>query len=211
MRNHAVQYTAEPHHGWYRLRREWPFVYESYAELQPEQWIRMKIVVAGRSARLYLNGKPEPALVVDGLKSSNLHGVVALWGYAGEESYFSNIRITPGHAMAIKNGSDAAGAWDLKWSTDQGPFKGTLKLTRDGTQLSGSWQGDLGNEKPVTGTWRDGYIEISFPANWPDGYEGKAGPTTAVLDGWIDGSAAKGRVRVEGRTMGQWEARRAAP
>src|SRR5947209_1599911 len=28
MRNHAVQYSAEPGYGWYKLRREWPFVYE---------------------------------------------------------------------------------------------------------------------------------------------------------------------------------------
>jgi hypothetical protein len=33
MRNHAVQYCAEPDSGWYRLRREWPFVYESYADI----------------------------------------------------------------------------------------------------------------------------------------------------------------------------------
>lgn len=33
------------------------------------------------------NGSSKPALVVDGLKSSNLHGGIALWGYAGEESY----------------------------------------------------------------------------------------------------------------------------
>ena len=31
MRNHSVQYCSEPNFGWYRLRREWPFVYESYA------------------------------------------------------------------------------------------------------------------------------------------------------------------------------------
>ena len=208
MRNHAVQYSAEPHHDWYRLRREWPFLYESYADIQPEAWIKIKIEVAGRSARLYLNGSAQPSLVVDGLKSSNLHGSVALWGYAGEESYFSNIRVTPVPPSPIRNGSDAAGEWNLKASTDVGPFAGTLKLTRDGNQLSGSWQGDLGNDKPVTGTWRDGYIEISFPAEWPDGRMGKPGPSSAFLDGWIDDAAGKGRIRVEGRTMGQWTAQR---
>ncbi len=34
MRNHVVQYTSEPDFGWYKLRREWPWVYESHAELQ---------------------------------------------------------------------------------------------------------------------------------------------------------------------------------
>jgi hypothetical protein len=30
MRNHAVQYLSEPNFGWYRLRREWPSIYESH-------------------------------------------------------------------------------------------------------------------------------------------------------------------------------------
>jgi hypothetical protein len=78
MRNHAIQYCAEPDYGWYRLRREWPFVYESYADIQPETWIHVKLEAAGRSARIYLNGSAKPSLVVDGLKSSNLKGGVAL-------------------------------------------------------------------------------------------------------------------------------------
>ena len=55
----------------------------------------MKIELAGRVARIFLNGSEKPSLVVDGLKSANLRGAVGLWGYAGEESYFSNVRITP--------------------------------------------------------------------------------------------------------------------
>lgn len=80
MRNHSVQYTSEPDFGWYKLRREWPFVYETYAELQPETWTRFRVEVQGRSAKLYLNGSAQPNLVVDGLKGEDLHGGVALWG-----------------------------------------------------------------------------------------------------------------------------------
>jgi len=29
MRNHAVQYVSAPDFGWEKLRREWPFIYES--------------------------------------------------------------------------------------------------------------------------------------------------------------------------------------
>lgn len=29
MRNHSVQYTESPDFGWYKLPREWPFIYES--------------------------------------------------------------------------------------------------------------------------------------------------------------------------------------
>src|SRR5207249_5233207 len=48
MRNHVVQYTPEPDYGWYKLRREWPRVYESHAELQTETWTKVKIEVKGR-------------------------------------------------------------------------------------------------------------------------------------------------------------------
>ena len=34
MRNHSVQYTSEPAYGWEKLRRNWPFIYESYADQQ---------------------------------------------------------------------------------------------------------------------------------------------------------------------------------
>src|SRR5437899_10861329 len=36
MRNHSVQYVSPPDFDWYKLRREWPWVYEAQADLQPE-------------------------------------------------------------------------------------------------------------------------------------------------------------------------------
>src|SRR5579863_5988910 len=115
MRNHALQYCYEPDYDWYRLRREWPFIYESYAEVAPETWIHMKIEVAGRRARVFLYGSGQPALVVDGLKGPDLHGGVALWGYADEEAYFSNVRITPSTPVPVKNGSDATGVLAVRF------------------------------------------------------------------------------------------------
>lgn len=208
MRNHTVQYVAEPGYGWYRLRREWPFVYESYADIQPETWIHVKIELAGRVARIFLNGSEKPSLVVDGLKSANLRGAVGLWGYAGEESYFSNVRITPAAAAPVKNGTDAAGEWTVRYGSDAGPFEGSMKLTRDGNKLTGTWTGELGDNKAIHGTWRDGYVELSFPAEWPEGRDGAPGPATAFLEGWFDDATAKGRMRVEGRADGRWMAER---
>jgi hypothetical protein len=211
MRNHAVQYSAEPGYGWYKLRREWPFVYESYGEIEPEKWIHLKIEVAGRVARLYLNGSTKPSLVVDGLKGSNLHGTIGLWAYPQEESYFSNLKITPATAVPVKNGSDASGVWDVKAGTDAIAFGASLKLTRDGNKLSGTVETDPGKTIPVTGAWRDGYVELSFPFEWPQGMnDGAPGLTTAFMDGWIDGDGAKGRIRVEGRADGMWTAIRKA-
>ncbi|HEY1579165.1 MAG TPA: hypothetical protein VGF82_19005 [Terracidiphilus sp.] len=209
MRNHAVQYCAEPGYGWYKLRREWPFVYESYAELEPEKWMHLKVEVAGRAARVYLNGATKPSLVVDGLKSGNLHGAVGLWGYAREESYFSNLRITPAAAAPIKNGSDASGTWNVKVGTDAIGFETAVSLKRDGNTLSGTLETEPGKTVPVTGTWRDGYVEIQFPFDWPSGMsDGAPGSTTAFMDGWIDGDGAKGRIRVDGRADGMWTAER---
>lgn len=209
MRNHALQYCHEPDYDWYKLRREWPFLYETYAEIAPERWIHMKIDVAGRAARVYLNGSSEPSLVVDGLKGANLHGAVALWGYAGEESYFANVRVTPSAPVPVKNGSDAAGVWAVQFASDMGRFEGTMKLTREGEKVTGTWSGGLGENKPITGTWRDGHIELSFTGDWPkDGRLGTPGPAQAFLEGWIDEASAKGRMRVDGRAEGPWQAQR---
>jgi hypothetical protein len=208
MRNHSVQYCSEPDFGWYRLRREWPFVYESYAEIEPETWTKLKIEVAGRTARIFLNGSTKPSLVVNGMKGRNLRGGIALWGYAGEESYFSNLRVTPTPAVPVKNGAEVSGDWEVKFGSDAGPFQGMMKLTRDGAKVSGTWSGGLGDQKPVTGTWREGYVELSFMADWPEGRDGAPGPNKAVLEGWIDNVTAKGRMRVDGRADGVWVAQR---
>lgn len=216
MRNHSVQYTSEPDFNWYRLRRQWPWVYEGYADLQMETWTKFRIEVKGRSATLYLNGSELPSLVVDGLKGEDLRGGVALWGYPREEAYFSNVRITNSTPLPVRNGSDSNGTWQLTFSSDAGTFDGTLQLTRDGNQVTGTWSGApgsapfgahvLGDARAVTGTWRNGYLELSFDAEWPNDPSGKPESATTILAGWIDGAAASGRMRVEDRADGRWTA-----
>ena len=209
MRNHSVQYVSEPDNGWYRLRRQWPWVYESCAELQTETWMHVRIDAKGRSARLFINGSAQPSLTVDGLKVEDLRGGVALWGYAGEEAYFSNLRITNATPLSIKNGSDAAGTWQIKSATDYGPVNGTLRLLRDGNKLTGAWSGDLGKDHPVTGTWRNGYVELTFGGDWPLDEKGtQTVPVVATFAGWFDGDAGSGRMKVEGRADGRWSATR---
>lgn len=95
-RNHSTQYVSEPEFPWHRLRKEAPGVYESYVDLVPGEWTRMKIVVDGASARLYVHDAPQPALIVNDLKlGKDAHGPVALWIGQGTEAYFSNLRIAP--------------------------------------------------------------------------------------------------------------------
>jgi hypothetical protein len=203
MRNHSVQYVSIPGFDWDQLRRRWPFVYESYVPMQLETWTKVRIEVHGRVAKLYLNGSEEPSLVVNGLKGEDLHGGVALWGYQGEEAYFSNVRITNVAPDPIKNGSDAAGTWQLKFAGDAGGLQGALKLTRDGNKLSGTWSVGAA-EWPVQGTWREGYVELSFHTTWPQ----EASQVTVHMAGWIDGDSAQGRMLVEGKSDGPWTATR---
>ena len=208
-RNHSVQYVSEPGFGWYRLRREWPSVYESHAELAMESWTPLRIEVAGRGAKLYVNGSAKPSLVVDGLLGEDLRGGVGLWAYTNEEAYFSNVRITPAPSLELRNGSDVAGTWELRFLGDAGGMGATMELHRDAERVSGTWSGPLGAARPVVGTWRNGYVELSFPGDWPkESRQGAPGPVTAFLSGWVDGDSAKGRMRVEGRSDGAWVAQR---
>jgi hypothetical protein len=209
MRNHAVQYVSEPGFGWYRLRREWPWVYESHAELAMETWTKVRIEVAGRAAKLYLNGSAKPSLVVDGLKGEDLHGAVGLWSFTYEEAYFSNVRITPAVPQNLKNGSDVAGSWEMRYSSDAGGMGASMELRRDGNKVTGTWSGPLGEGRAITGTWRNGYVELSFVGEWPkESRQGAPGAVNAFLTGWIDGDSGQGRMRVEGRSDGTWVAKR---
>ncbi|UWZ82502.1 DUF1080 domain-containing protein [Occallatibacter riparius] len=207
MRNHSVQYVAKPDYDWYPLRRQWPWVYEAWADLKPETWTHVQIELHGRTARLFLNGSKLPSLVINGLKGEDLKGGIALWGYPGEESYFSNLRITPSSPVPLCNCGEPAGTWHVALGTDYGRFEGTLDLNRDGPAISGTWSGALGDSRPVTGRWRDGYVELSFTGDWKDGNE-KPVPFTARLAGWFDGDTASGRVALEGRADGIWTAER---
>ncbi len=205
MRNHSVQYVAKPGFDWYPLRRQWPWVYEAWADLKPETWTHVRIEVHGRSARLFLNGSENPSLIVNGMKGEDLKAGVALWGYPGEESYFSNLRITPAPAAPLCNCGEAAGSWHVAFATDYGRFEGSMDLHRDGSAVSGTWSGAFGDNHPVTGRWRDGYVELTFSGEWKDE---NPGPVIVRIAGWIDGDGGSGRVAMDGRADGQWTAER---
>ena len=92
-RNHSTQYTSIPEHPWNRLRREEPGVYESYVDLEVDAWTRMRVVVEGSKASLYVNGAEQPCLIINDLKHAARGGAIALWIGAGTEAYFSNLRV----------------------------------------------------------------------------------------------------------------------
>jgi hypothetical protein len=92
-RNHSVQYYAYPNHKFNTLRVTSPEKYESYADMGLEEWIRMKIVVNGTKAELYLNDSNYPVLIVNDLKNGIRSGAIALWSEVGTDAYFKNLKI----------------------------------------------------------------------------------------------------------------------
>ena len=93
-RNHSAQYISFPGFPWQRLRKEFPEKYESYVDLVPGEWTRVRIEISGVTARLFVHGSPQPALIVDDLKQGKTKGSVALWVGPGTVAHFSNLRIT---------------------------------------------------------------------------------------------------------------------
>jgi len=95
-RRRAVQYVAYPDWTFDRLRRETPGRYEAGADIGPDEWHRLRIVVAGAQVRVYLDadGGAAPVLTVDDLKlGPTARGAIGLWVDIGTDGYFADLRI----------------------------------------------------------------------------------------------------------------------
>jgi hypothetical protein len=96
-RNRSVQYVAYPDFRFDRMRSEFPGRYETYADIELNRWINMKVAVKGERAELYLDDAPKPAFIVTDLKyGARQRGGVGLWLESGTLAYFRNLRITHG-------------------------------------------------------------------------------------------------------------------
>jgi hypothetical protein len=94
-RNHSAQYISYPDFPWFKLRKDFPEKYESYVDLVPGEWIKMKIEINGNKAKLYIHGNSQPTLIVNDLKlGSDNTGNIGLWIGPGTEAHFSNLQIT---------------------------------------------------------------------------------------------------------------------
>ncbi|MFT3966043.1 MAG: hypothetical protein QM690_09195 [Sphingobium sp.] len=92
-RNHTTQYISHPDYPWERLRREEPGKYESYADMVPGEWTKLTLVVRGASAKLYVDGAKEPALIINDLKLPPASGGIGLWVGPGSRGYFKSVKI----------------------------------------------------------------------------------------------------------------------
>jgi len=95
-RNHSAQYISHPEFPWFRLRQETPSKYETYVDLAPGDWTKVKIEVRGAQAKLYVHGNEQPTLIVNDLKhGAHATGRIGLWIDGGTVAHFSNLRISP--------------------------------------------------------------------------------------------------------------------
>lgn len=94
-RNRSTQYFSYPDFKFDRLRSESAGMYESYADMGLNEWIKIKIEVKGEKAKLYLNENSQPALIVNDLKrGAESSGGIGLWVDIGTDGYFTDLRIT---------------------------------------------------------------------------------------------------------------------
>jgi hypothetical protein len=95
-RNHATQYFSYPGYDFDRLRREAPARYESYVDVEPAQWTRIRVELSGSRADLFVGDAAQPALVVTDLKrGADARGTVGLYVDNGTNGHFCNLRIIP--------------------------------------------------------------------------------------------------------------------
>lgn len=93
-RNHSIQYVSYPDYDFERFRKEAPGEYEAYADMGLNEWIRLKIEVKGKQAKLFLNGDKHPSLVVNDLKHGPAaSGAIGLWVDVGTEGFFTDLKI----------------------------------------------------------------------------------------------------------------------
>jgi len=93
-RNHSMQYYSYPDFKFDRLRKESPEKYESYADMEMNKWINIRIIVKESQAKLFLDNNPQPSLIVNDLKhGAALSGTIGLWVETGTEGFFSDLKV----------------------------------------------------------------------------------------------------------------------
>ncbi len=117
----------------------WQLYYgESYSaptRYDNNQWMRVKIVVSGRRAEIYIKDMETPALFVNEFKRETKEGRVGLSAGNFAPAYFSNFNVTPMNAPPLKGAAKEAAA------TPPGAVKSWMVSDAfDGKSLEGRYQ-----------------------------------------------------------------------
>ena len=93
-RNHSVQYYAYPDYKWAKLRgAEYHGVYETYADMGLDEWIKLRIEVKEGKPTLYINNAKYPSFVVNNILGNTPKGGIGLWVEIGTIGYFRDIKV----------------------------------------------------------------------------------------------------------------------
>jgi hypothetical protein len=93
---HAVQYIAVPNYDWPRLRQDFPERFENPVDpsVDPTAWVRLRVVIEGRTIQAYVGEVKSPTLEVRKLGAHD-RGMIGLWTGNGSDGDFANLRMTP--------------------------------------------------------------------------------------------------------------------
>lgn len=92
-RNHSVQYYAYPDYKFDRLRREAPGKYETYADIDLNEWITLRLEVNDNKAELFINGQKNPSFIVTEMLGTTSHGQIGLWVDIATTGYFKELKV----------------------------------------------------------------------------------------------------------------------
>jgi len=95
-RSHSIQYISMPKYDWKKLRDSHPGKYEfAIAPApDPDSWVKLKLVIKGKSVAAFVNGSNKAALNVEFL-SERPGGKVGLWVGNGSDGGFRNLKTFP--------------------------------------------------------------------------------------------------------------------
>jgi len=95
-RSHSIQYISMPDYDWKKLRDNHPGRYEFAITPPPDpnSWVKLKLVLAGKNVAAFVNGSVTPSLTVEFL-NTRLRGKVGLWVGNGSDGGFRNLKVIP--------------------------------------------------------------------------------------------------------------------
>lgn len=94
-KNRAVQYFSYPDHTFEYFRKLEITDFEGPADIGLDEWITLKAVINGATAKFYLNDLTEPTLIVEQMKlGADARGTVGLFVDIGTEGFFKDLKIT---------------------------------------------------------------------------------------------------------------------
>lgn len=93
-RNHTIQYYSYPNYKFDYLRKNSNGEYETYADIDLNEWITMKIEFKDKQVKLFLNDKEHFSFIVNEMKGETKSGGIGLWVDIGTEGYFKDLKIT---------------------------------------------------------------------------------------------------------------------